>query len=204
MTDCHRQGQIMDPESWRTRLNYLLTSIETFDAYRQARSAEDVGKWQTVTDWALMSQGGHNTGPHTDSHGMGTWITVSSTCKHLMSLLVVGPQEEARCRTWTTGSAGTTSLPATHFLAWALGVVLSQLIIAASGLWHPVKHSLLLCGHNGETTKWPLGLAKPYLDLNSNEVLLAWVGEVSSTVSPTQPSTEHRYRPSTSTMSLPC
>ncbi|KAF4954205.1 hypothetical protein FGADI_5418 [Fusarium gaditjirri] len=45
-------------------------------AERETASAEDVGKWQAVTDWALMSQGGHNTGPHTDSHGMGTWITV--------------------------------------------------------------------------------------------------------------------------------
>ncbi|KAG4279329.1 hypothetical protein FPRO04_05870 [Fusarium proliferatum] len=60
-----------DPEAWRTRLNCLFTSIETFDAYRQAGSAEDVGKWQAATDSALMSQGGHNTGPHTDSHGMG-------------------------------------------------------------------------------------------------------------------------------------
>ncbi|CZR35559.1 uncharacterized protein FPRO_00318 [Fusarium proliferatum ET1] len=41
-------------------------------------SAEDVGKWQAATDSALMSQGGHNTGPHTDSHGMGKWMTPST------------------------------------------------------------------------------------------------------------------------------
>ncbi|CVL04533.1 uncharacterized protein FPRN_00303 [Fusarium proliferatum] len=80
MTDCHRHRQLVDQEAWRTRLNCLLTSIETFDAYRQAGSAEDVGKWQAATDSALMSQGGHNTGPHTDSHGIGKWMTVSSPC----------------------------------------------------------------------------------------------------------------------------
>ncbi|KAF5542073.1 hypothetical protein FPHYL_11654 [Fusarium phyllophilum] len=39
MTDRHRQSLFVDPETWRDRLSSLLTSIETFDAYQQARSA---------------------------------------------------------------------------------------------------------------------------------------------------------------------
>jgi hypothetical protein len=33
-------------------------------------------EWLNVLDWVLVSQGGHNTAPHTDSHGLSTWITV--------------------------------------------------------------------------------------------------------------------------------
>lgn len=33
-------------------------------------------EWLNVLDWVLMSEGGHNTAPHTDSHGYSTWITI--------------------------------------------------------------------------------------------------------------------------------
>ncbi|UPL03029.1 hypothetical protein LCI18_013963 [Fusarium solani-melongenae] len=43
---------------------------------REEASTDDMHKWRCVTEWALMSQDGHHTGPHMDSHGLGTWITV--------------------------------------------------------------------------------------------------------------------------------
>lgn len=43
---------------------------------RTVASKEKWNEWLNVMDWVLMSQGGHNTAPHTDSHGLSTWITV--------------------------------------------------------------------------------------------------------------------------------
>ncbi|KAK0749761.1 hypothetical protein B0T18DRAFT_407523 [Schizothecium vesticola] len=45
-------------------------------AERTAASAQDWNTWRNVADWALLSEGGHNTAPHMDSHGYSTWITV--------------------------------------------------------------------------------------------------------------------------------
>ncbi len=45
-------------------------------AERVAAARQDWNIWRNVTDWALLSEGGHNTAPHTDSHGYSTWITV--------------------------------------------------------------------------------------------------------------------------------
>ncbi|KAK0714205.1 hypothetical protein B0T26DRAFT_629402, partial [Lasiosphaeria miniovina] len=45
-------------------------------AERIAAPAQDWNTWRNVTDWALLSEGGHNTAPHMDSHGYSTWITV--------------------------------------------------------------------------------------------------------------------------------
>ncbi|KAL8388750.1 hypothetical protein RB599_010077 [Gaeumannomyces hyphopodioides] len=46
------------------------------DAQRIAASGEDWSTWRNVLEWALLSEGGHNTAPHMDSHGYSTWITV--------------------------------------------------------------------------------------------------------------------------------
>ncbi|KAL8299207.1 hypothetical protein RB594_003659 [Gaeumannomyces avenae] len=46
------------------------------DAQRIAASGEDWSTWRNVVEWALLSEGGHNTAPHMDSHGYSTWITV--------------------------------------------------------------------------------------------------------------------------------
>ncbi|KAL8379117.1 hypothetical protein RB599_008781 [Gaeumannomyces hyphopodioides] len=46
------------------------------DAQRIAASGEDWNTWRNVLEWALLSEGGHNTAPHMDSHGYSTWITV--------------------------------------------------------------------------------------------------------------------------------
>lgn len=43
---------------------------------RHVASIEDWSVWRNVTEWALLSEGGHNTAPHMDSHGYSTWIEV--------------------------------------------------------------------------------------------------------------------------------
>ncbi|KAK3985469.1 hypothetical protein QBC44DRAFT_299108 [Cladorrhinum sp. PSN332] len=53
--------------------NAALTGIT---AERQAATTAAWNTWQNVTNWALLSEGGHNTPPHMDSHGYSTWITV--------------------------------------------------------------------------------------------------------------------------------
>ncbi|KAL2168168.1 hypothetical protein VTG60DRAFT_336 [Thermothelomyces hinnuleus] len=45
-------------------------------AERVAAAGQDWNIWRNVTDWALLSEGGHNTAPHMDSHGYSTRITV--------------------------------------------------------------------------------------------------------------------------------
>ncbi|KAM7204420.1 hypothetical protein V8F33_001722 [Rhypophila sp. PSN 637] len=45
------------------------------DAERILASREDWNTWRNVLKWALLSEGGNNTGPHMDSHGYSTWIT---------------------------------------------------------------------------------------------------------------------------------
>lgn len=43
---------------------------------RTVAASEQWKEWRDVLDWVLLSEGGHNTAPHTDSHGMSTWIAV--------------------------------------------------------------------------------------------------------------------------------
>ncbi len=45
-------------------------------AERMAASGEDWSKWRNVIEWGVVSEGGNNTGPHMDSHGYPTWLTV--------------------------------------------------------------------------------------------------------------------------------
>jgi hypothetical protein len=45
-------------------------------AERVIASTQEWKEWKNVLDWVLLSEGGHNTAPHTDSHGFATWITV--------------------------------------------------------------------------------------------------------------------------------
>ncbi|KAK3375809.1 hypothetical protein B0T24DRAFT_523517 [Lasiosphaeria ovina] len=44
-------------------------------AERIVASAQKWNEWKNVLEWVLLSEGGHNTAPHTDSHGFATWIT---------------------------------------------------------------------------------------------------------------------------------
>ncbi|KAH9225121.1 hypothetical protein K456DRAFT_1943790 [Colletotrichum gloeosporioides 23] len=44
-------------------------------AERAVASGEQWNEWRDVLEWVLLSEGGHNTAPHIDSHGLGTWIT---------------------------------------------------------------------------------------------------------------------------------
>jgi len=43
---------------------------------RTVAAKEKWNEWLNIMDWVLMSEGGHHTAPHTDSHGLSTWITV--------------------------------------------------------------------------------------------------------------------------------
>lgn len=44
-------------------------------AERVVASTQQWSEWKDVDKWALLSQGGHHTAPHMDSHGYATWIT---------------------------------------------------------------------------------------------------------------------------------
>ncbi|KAK0656528.1 hypothetical protein B0T16DRAFT_425083 [Cercophora newfieldiana] len=44
-------------------------------AERVVASTQEWNEWKNVLDWVLLSEGGHNTAPHMDSHGFATWIT---------------------------------------------------------------------------------------------------------------------------------
>ena len=45
-------------------------------AERTVARSEEWTRWRDVEQWALLSEGGHCTAPHMDSHGLATWITV--------------------------------------------------------------------------------------------------------------------------------
>ncbi|KAK4139194.1 uncharacterized protein C8A04DRAFT_16078 [Dichotomopilus funicola] len=44
-------------------------------AERVTASPHKWTEWKDVDTWALLSEGGHHTAPHMDSHGYSTWIT---------------------------------------------------------------------------------------------------------------------------------
>ncbi|KAK3935361.1 hypothetical protein QBC46DRAFT_367640 [Diplogelasinospora grovesii] len=44
-------------------------------AERVVASTKEWNEWKNVLEWVLISEGGHNTAPHIDSHGFGTWLT---------------------------------------------------------------------------------------------------------------------------------
>ncbi|KAK4182215.1 hypothetical protein QBC35DRAFT_510389 [Podospora australis] len=46
------------------------------NAERARANPEEWNQWTNVLEWVLLSEGGNNTAPHTDSHGYATWITV--------------------------------------------------------------------------------------------------------------------------------
>ncbi|KAK8116327.1 hypothetical protein PG984_012829 [Apiospora sp. TS-2023a] len=45
-------------------------------AGRTAATREEWAEWRDVEHWALLSEGGHCTAAHMDSHGLATWITI--------------------------------------------------------------------------------------------------------------------------------
>jgi hypothetical protein len=45
-------------------------------AERGVGTRDQWNEWRDILEWVLLSEGGHNTAPHTDSHGLATWITV--------------------------------------------------------------------------------------------------------------------------------
>lgn len=50
--------------------------LEGHSAERTKASREEWNEWTDLLEWVLMSEGGHNTAPHMDSHGWSTWITI--------------------------------------------------------------------------------------------------------------------------------
>lgn len=50
--------------------------LEGHTAERIKASREEWNEWTELLEWVLMSEGGHNTAPHMDSHGWSTWITI--------------------------------------------------------------------------------------------------------------------------------
>jgi hypothetical protein len=59
----------------------LLTQIrdnvlDQGSAERPRGSAAEWAEWRDIERWALLSEGGYCTAPHTDSHGFATWITI--------------------------------------------------------------------------------------------------------------------------------
>ncbi|KAK3901961.1 hypothetical protein C8A05DRAFT_15915 [Staphylotrichum tortipilum] len=49
-------------------------------AERVTASLQTWAEWKDVIKWALLSEGGHHTAPHMDSHGYATWITAQEGC----------------------------------------------------------------------------------------------------------------------------
>ena len=45
-------------------------------AERATTSRDDWLQWRDIEHWALLSEGGHCTAPHIDSHGLATWNTI--------------------------------------------------------------------------------------------------------------------------------
>lgn len=50
--------------------------LEGHTAERTRANRDDWNEWTDLLEWVLMSEGGHNTAPHMDSHGWSTWITI--------------------------------------------------------------------------------------------------------------------------------
>ncbi|KAK8851787.1 Lysine-specific demethylase 2B [Apiospora arundinis] len=45
-------------------------------AGRTVATREEWAEWRDIESWALLSEGGHCTAAHMDSHGLATWITI--------------------------------------------------------------------------------------------------------------------------------
>jgi hypothetical protein len=53
------------------------TTLSKRSAGRTIASNEDLASWREVEQWVLLAEPGANTGPHQDSHGLETFITVN-------------------------------------------------------------------------------------------------------------------------------
>ncbi|KAK0727157.1 hypothetical protein B0T26DRAFT_809657 [Lasiosphaeria miniovina] len=63
-------------ENCQLLLQVRNTALMENSAERVVASTQQWSEWKNVLEWALLSEGGHNTAPHMDSHGFATWITV--------------------------------------------------------------------------------------------------------------------------------
>ncbi|KXX81132.1 ATP synthase subunit alpha [Madurella mycetomatis] len=62
-------------ENCQLLLQVRNTVLMEESAERVVASTQQWNEWKNVLEWVLLSEGGHNTAPHMDSHGFATWIT---------------------------------------------------------------------------------------------------------------------------------
>jgi len=65
----------LNGENCQLLLQVRNTALMGQSAERVSASTQQWKEWTNVLDWALLSEGGHSTEPHTDSHGFSTCIT---------------------------------------------------------------------------------------------------------------------------------
>ncbi|KAK4150732.1 hypothetical protein C8A00DRAFT_17790, partial [Chaetomidium leptoderma] len=59
-------------ENCQLLLEVRSIALMEWSAERLVAPAKEWNKWKDILDWSLLSEGGHNTGPHMDSHGYST------------------------------------------------------------------------------------------------------------------------------------
>ena len=69
---CGRPPYLNNPNC--SMLNEIRQSVLSGQSAERITADADEYTWHELENWALMSQGGNTTAPHTDSHGLATWI----------------------------------------------------------------------------------------------------------------------------------
>ncbi|KAH6983714.1 hypothetical protein EDB80DRAFT_691559 [Ilyonectria destructans] len=72
---CSTLPSFLEGENCQLLLRVRDAVLMGSSAQRIAASGEDWNTWRNVTEWTLLSEGGHHTEPHMDSDGYSTWIT---------------------------------------------------------------------------------------------------------------------------------
>jgi len=73
-------------------------------AERVVAPSQNWNQWKNVLEWVLLSEGGHHTGPHMDSNGLDTWITVQE--EYMGFGWMANPTEEEE-KEWMTNDSYT-------------------------------------------------------------------------------------------------
>ncbi|KAH7021585.1 uncharacterized protein B0I36DRAFT_334812 [Microdochium trichocladiopsis] len=71
----HSMPNFLTGENCQLLLQVRNAVLMEDSAERVVASTQEWNEWKNVLDWVLLSEGGHNTAPHMDSHGFATWIT---------------------------------------------------------------------------------------------------------------------------------
>ncbi len=111
-------------------------------------SGRDWPRWKDDQEMVLLSEGGHNTGPHTDSEGKATWITVQEG--RYLILWLANPSKQER-DDWMADPS--------HYTGgqWRYKVLRhGESVLLPSGLIHAVSRSQMeqtLC-YSGHILQW--------------------------------------------------